>query len=460
MDIFIFRRDLRLQDNVGINNLIRNNSKILPIFIYDKKQIDRENNGYFSDKCVQFLAESLYSLKKNIEENNGKLFFFYGDTLKIIDNLIKNNAINSINFNEDYSIFSVTRDKKIYDLCQKNNLECNISMDIPLYNFKNIRTKSGNPYKKFKWFHTQTLNLNVNLPEDLHKNALFEKNIFLKKKNYSCEYELIYEKYDNNDNIIVKGGRENGIKLMNNNIKNLNKYNEIRSFPIYNKTNTTSFMSAYNKFGCISIRELYYHIMNVLGDNGFELIRQIVWRDFYYNIVYNYSETFEGNKESDVYNVKWENNEEKFYKWCNGLTGFPFVDAGMRQLKQEGYINNRVRLCCANLLVKNLHIDWRLGEKYFAQQLVDYDPCQNNGNWQWVASTGYESQAYYRYMNPDKDMERYDPECIYIKKYIEELQDETIKNIKKGTYNQTCKYPQRIVDLKESLNQFKNLVNS
>lgn len=457
MNIFIFRRDLRLQDNIGVNNLIKNNKKILPIFIYDKKQIDKENNQYFSNKCVQFLAESLLSLKTNIEANNGKLYFFYGDTLKIIDNLIKNNNINSINFNEDYSIFSITRDKKIYDLCQKNNIECNISMDILLYNFKNIHTKSGNSYKKFKWFHAQTIKMNVNLPEDLCKNALFEKDIQV-KKNYSCEYELIYEKYYNNHGIIVKGGRENGIKLMNNNIKNLDKYNEIRSFPIYNNTNTTSLMSAYNKFGCISIRELYYHILNELGENSFELIRQIVWRDFYYNIVYNYPETFEGNKDSDVYNVKWENNEEKFYKWCNGLTGFPFVDAGMRQLNKEGYMNNRVRLCCANLLVKNLHINWQWGEKYFAQQLVDYDPCQNNGNWQWVASTGYESQAYYRYMNPDKDMERYDPECIYIKKYIEELQDETIKNIKKGTYNQTCKYPQRIIDLKESLNHFKNLV--
>ena len=123
MNIFIFRRDLRLNDNLGINSLIKNNQKILPIFIYDKKQIDKENNQYFSDKCVQFLAESLYSLKKNIEKNNGRLFFFYGDTLKIIDNLIKNNNINSINFNEDYSIFSVTRDKKIYDLCQKNKID-------------------------------------------------------------------------------------------------------------------------------------------------------------------------------------------------------------------------------------------------------------------------------------------------------------------------------------------------
>ena len=140
-------------------------------------------------------------------------------------------------------------------------------------------------------------------------------------------------------------------------------------------------------------------------------------------------------------------------------SGYPFVDAGMRQLNREGYMNNRARLCCASFLIKNLHINWRLGEQYFAQQLVDYDPSVNNGNWQWVASSSYESQAYYRYMNPNKDLQKFDNKALYVKKYIPELRNESVNNILLGAYSKNCRYPKKIVNFTDTIEEFKRAVD-
>ena len=395
-------------------------------------------------------------MDKSIKKCNGKLNFFYGNSAEdVIRDIIKNNNILSITFVKDYTKFSNNRDNNIQDMCIANNIECNIIDDITLYDINKITTKSGNPYKKFKWFYKSTQSMNVPKPSDKSKLIKFTAINIASK--YNSKYELIKTKYNYNKFNFVKGGRENALKTMKNNIKHLHNYNEIRQYPILNK-NTSSYLSAYNKFGCLSIRELYYHILDTLEDNGLGLIRQIVWRDFYYNLAYFYPDTFEGNKNSIVFDYPWKYDLNIFRKWCQGKTGFPFIDAGMRQLNKEGYMNNRVRLCCASFLVRNLHIDWRWGERYFAEKLVDYDPCQNNGNWQWISSTGYESQAYYRYLNPNKDLLKYDPEFKYVKKYIYELKDEANNNIKKGIYSKNCNYPKKMLDIKITFSKFKDNV--
>ena len=199
-------------------------------------------------------------------------------------------------------------------------------------------------------------------------------------------------------------------------------------------------------------------MMNNLYGSDHEIIRQLVWRDFYYNLVFNYPETFLNNDHSYIKGFKWDNNQEYFEKWCNGVTGYPFIDASMRQLNTEGYMSNRGRLACASFLIRNLHIDWKLGEKYFANKLIDYDPSQNNGNWQWVSSSGYESQAYYRYINPEKDLIEFDPKCIYVKKYIDELIDTEYTKILEGQAHQVSSYSEPIVDIKETFTSFKDKV--
>ena len=447
--LFIFRRDLRIEDNTAINWLLDNDINISFAFIYDRRQIDQSNNEYFSHKSVQFLSESLYDLQKNINKITiDGLNFFYGITEEVIEDIIINNQIDGIAINEDYTPFSIKRDNKIMQICKNYDIDFRQFMDIPLFDFKKIKTKKGDAYKRFKWFFETTKSMNVPKPRDL-RSKITKLNKLTSK--FNCEIGLIKTKYTNSDSIFVNGGRSNGILLMNE-IKNLKDYMAVRQTPIIQGKRTSSHLSAYNKYGCISIRELFNKISSLFGREH-ELIRQLIWRDFYYNLVYYFPNSFI-NSNSYLNKFPWNNNPEIFKQWCEGKTGFPFVDASMRQLNQEGYMSNRGRLCCSSFLIKNLHIDWRKGEKYFANKLVDYDPSQNNGNWQWVSSTGYESQAYYRFINPDKDLIKFDINCLYVKKYIPELIDIDCKNIHRGVYPQSG-YPNKIVDISATLSDYK-----
>ena len=457
MYIFWFRRDLRLVDNTGLNWIVNKNTNILPIFIFDKKQIDREKNSFFSDKSVQFLVESLKGLEVSIKKQKGaKLNIYYGDTRNIIEQLLKDNDVKGVVCNEDYTPFSINRDRDIQELCAMKNKEFISLMDIPLYDFTQIKTKSGSAYKRFKWFHQSTKKMSVDNVVDLSKNMKF---VVAKKTIFDILLRTIEKKYNYSAYSFVNGGRKEGLRIMREHIPKLKDYKAVRQFPLLGKRVTSSHLSAYNKYGCISIRELFYTIKNAYGVDH-ELIRQIVWRDFYYNLVYYYPDVFLNDNHSLFKDYSWNNDQTLFKAWCEGKTGYPFVDAGMRQLNREGYMANRLRLCCASFLIKNLDIDWRWGEKYFATKLVDYDPSQNNGNWQWVSSTGYESQAYYRYINPIKDLLEFDPECLYVKKYISELENVSCTDIHSNTIPKKSKYPDRIVDVKETLERFKSKYNS
>jgi len=449
--IFIFRRDLRIVDNTGLNWLANKNIEIYPIFIYNPEQIDKTKNKYFSDRNVQFLSECLMDLDKNIRLFNKKgLNFYYGDTLSVIEDLIRNNDIDGIVLNEDYTPYSIKRDKSIKDVCQKFKKDYTQFFDSPLYYFYDIKTKGGSAYKRFKWFYESTKEMSVSKPIDLRTKMKFI-NGGLKSK-YESSLKFINSRFSHSNKAFVLGGRKNALNVLSKNLPNLKNYKAVRQIPLMKK-NTSTYLSAYNKYGCISIRELYYKVKELFGDEH-ELIRQIVWRDFYYNLIYYYPESFNG-EHSYVNNINWSKNKEHFKKWCDGKTGFPFIDAGMRQLNSEGYMPNRLRLACANFLIKNLHIHWREGEKYFATRLIDYDPAQNNGNWQWVSSTGFESQAYYRFINPDTDLLKFDPECLYVKKYIDELKKYKCEDI----HSKTEIYLPKIVDVKDSIKLFKNMVS-
>ncbi|WP_201788785.1 cryptochrome/photolyase family protein [Picrophilus oshimae] len=241
-------------------------------------------------------------------------------------------------------------------------------------------------------------------------------------------------------------GRKTAIEKMHNFIK---KDYSLRDFP---ELNMASFLSADIKFGTISIREAYHYIKDP------EFRRQLYWRDFYLYIAYHFPYVF-GSNFNRKYNIKWENNEKYIDAWKNGLTGYPIVDAAMRSLNETGYINNRLRMIVSSFLVKDLHVDWRIGEKYFAQKLIDYDPASNNGNWQWVASTGVDSRGMYRIINPWIQQKKFDPECKFIKRYVNELSDlepEIIHNLYKIRLNN---YPAPLVDHKTAVMEFRKLIN-
>ncbi|MEM5878630.1 MAG: deoxyribodipyrimidine photo-lyase, partial [Candidatus Aenigmatarchaeota archaeon] len=255
----------------------------------------------------------------------------------------------------------------------------------------------------------------------------------------------------------IKGGRSQALKLIQK-ISKIN-YSENRNYPFLNSTTN---LSPHNKFGTLSIREIY-HEFKKTGD--IQLVNELYWRDFFIHIGYHFPHVFKQSFKEKYRKIIWFWDQKKFKLWCDGKTGFPIVDAGMRELNETGFMHNRVRMITASFLVKILGMDWKKGERYFASKLVDYDPSVNNGNWQWIASTGCDSQPFFRIFNPWIQQKKYDPDCIYIKKWVPELgkyAPKEIHNIEKINLNDKI-YPNPIVDYKQSvknvLQNYKKFLN-
>lgn len=431
--IYIFRRDLRKEDNTGLNRCIQESKTIYPVFIFTPEQI--KNNPYKSDNAVMFMVESLKEVNKNIN-----ITFCYGNYIDVLKDIINKNSIDAIFTNTDYSQYGINRDKDILKLCQKENIMFDMSHDICLQVPGTIVTSSDKIYQKFTPFYRTCLKLPVNKP--ITKKI---KNTKKCKTKYEVNYKKIDTFYEKNNNINVHGGRKNALTILNN-ITKFKKYGNERNIL---EIETTQ-LSAYIKFGCVSIREVFYIFKNELGLNH-DLIKQLIWRDFYYHLGYGFIERFRKSLKETYDNIKWKNNKTLFNKWTDGMTGFPVVDACMRQLNTTGYMHNRGRLIVASFLVKNLHISWEWGEKYFAQKLIDYDVLVNNGNWQWVSGSGADSMPYFRIFNPWTQSEKFDKNCIYIKHWIPELKDVENKHIHQWEkYYDIDVYIKPIIDYKKS----------
>jgi len=406
MSLFIFRRDFRIKDNTALNHCIENSNIIYPIFIFTPEQI--QHNSYKSDNAVMFMVESLMELKKELPQ----LTFCYGEIDDVIENIIKNNDIENIYANTDYTPYSVKREKIIEKICKKNDIILNLSHDITLFEPKSITTGSGSIYQKFTPFYNVCIKKDVR--ESMSRNI---KNAKHTKTKYEIETKKIKTFYEENEHIHIHGGRINAMKILHN-MKKFKDYDKTRNYLHIETTN----LSAYLKFGCISIREAYHYVKDKLGRKD-PLLRQLIWREFYYHLGDGFIERF-GNSLKEHYDkIKWENDSSKFNKWKSAKTGYPIVDACMTQLNTTGYMHNRGRLIVSSFLIKNLMIDWRWGEKYFAQKLVDYDVLVNQGNWQWTSGSGADSQPYFRVFNPSRQSENYDKDAIYIKKWLPNLKD-------------------------------------
>jgi|688.fasta_scaffold134948_2 deoxyribodipyrimidine photo-lyase len=456
INIFIFRRDLRLFDNIGLINTLENYKNILPIFIGTPEQLD--NNEYKSDFAVQFLCESLCELSDEFKNINKKLYCFFGDNLKILQKLIEEYKVESINFNKDYTPYAIKRDNDIIKLCDTHGVKCNLFDDYLLAPPSNILTKANTPYKVYGQFRKKEIELKIDVPVDVNKNDL--NNLLKRKVNIKDfkVYDSIFLKdyYKENNNINIHGGRKNAIKILNN-MNAFKNYSKERDNLTYETTN----LSAYIKFGCISIREVYHAFKNDT------LINQLIWRDFYYHILFYFPNNLKNSMKSKFDNFKWINNKEQFKNWCDGKTGYPVVDAAMRQLNKIGYMHNRGRLITSNFLTKILICNWKWGEKYYAQHLIDYDPAVNNGNWQWSAGTGTDTAPYsQRIFNPWIQSSKFDPKCIYIKKWIPELKDIPEKDIHnwENSYKKynldELKYPKPIVNYKIQRELVKKIYKS
>lgn len=445
--VFIFRRDLRVYDNLALTKAVRfckkHELKLVLAFVFSPIQIKK--NKYFSSNAFRFMLECLDELNKEYT------IHFYNQ-----DNFYKNIPnLRAICFNRDYTPYAIQRDKRIETYCINQKITLLTEEDYTLHPMKSICTASQTPYKVFGAFYRQASKLSSPQKPQSTPNDLLEVVV-----GKSLDSESLLESYLKQYPVSseIKGGRHEGLKILER-IKNGNfdDYMKTRDNP----TEDTTRLGAYLKFGCLSIREAYHTIKKRPNSEG--LIRQLYWKEFYANVSFFFPETLDGMVNQDEKTnmemnpemrnrIQWVKSEDHFEKWCQGMTGYPFVDAGMRQLNTTGFMHNRLRMVTASFLIKDLHMDWRLGEKYFASKLIDYDPASNNGGWQWVAGTGTDASPYFRVFNPSTQHKQFDPLSTYVKKWIPELSDVPVNDIlnwdTKYVKYKHINYPKPLVDHK------------
>lgn len=453
MNIFIHHRDLRYHDNTSMIEQIKNCGKVTPIFVFDPRQVDQKQNKYFSSNLVQFMVESIRSLQKDYKKKGGQLYTFKGDYIKILNSIHRKTPIQSIGFNLDYSPFAKKRDSAILKWCKKNDVDVYAHEDMLLHPVMEGDTvkKNREPYKVFTPFKRALWSTKVK-PVNNFREYSFKKVPNLKKNKYY--FVKMNKLYEENKNLVVEGGRKWALNRLKG-IKKFSKYNKCRDVMSYETTQLSSSLN----FNVVSIREVYHTIVKKLGRKN-NLVNELFWRDFYYNILYYFPHIIKGSFQEKYDKIKWSKSSSHFKKWCEGRTGFPLVDACMRQMNKTGFMHNRGRMIVSSFLIKNLWVDWRKGEKYFAQNLTDYNISANNGGWQWSSGGGTDAQPYFRIFNVWSQSAKYDPHCEYIKKWVPELENVPPKDIHK--WNEThleyrgkdgVDYPKPIVDHAETRNK-------
>lgn len=424
LSLFIFRRDLRMHDNSGLIAACKSSDLVLPCFIFDDRQV--KDNDYFSEKAFQFMLRCLADLQKQFTKKSGTLFFFKGAAEKVIERLINELPIDAVFFNRDYTPFSVQRDEAIQKVVDRAKRRCVVSADALLNEPEAVLKSNGTPYTVYTPFMKKSRQLPVLKPQACDFNNFYTQSIA----------------FADPMTLNAQGGRSVGLVLLNK-ISEVINYDNDRNFP---EKNAMTHLSPHHKFGTISVRESHAAMLECAQHT---LINEIYWRDFFTHIGFHFPNVFSESFNPNYRAILWSNNLDHFKKWCEGYTGFPIVDAGMRELNETGIMHNRVRMVTASFLVKDLHIDWRWGERYFAQQLMDYDPAVNNGNWQWVASTGCDAQPYFRIFNPWLQQKRFDVDARYIKRWVPELKNIPAKLLHdpiKLFAVQHTDYPKPIVD--------------
>ena len=452
--VFIFRRDFRLSDNVAFIEACKyckdNKASLLPIFIFNPSQIDHNKNEYYSCNSVQFMIECLHDLRKQLLKKKGDLYYFHEGDVPAMNDIISlpNCKVGALYYNADYTPYAKERDSVLRDFCKDNDIECreyndySLLSDLTLIYTTTVKGKKK-PYTIFTAFYNECLrviNENKNVIYNPSKYSMRHVNnvdFFLMKIEGTSEFDINKYIYpEKNVKILVHGGKVNAYKILNN-LKKFKHYKKTRN--IVSDKNGTTHMSAYLKYGCFSVRRVFYTILRNFKDIRHDLIRELFWREFYAYLTYHHPRILKGQQSSmdnepmqDKYIGKriWGEHDKTFMDaWKSGMTGFPIVDAGMRQMNTTGWIHNRLRMITASFLVKDLHIDWKEGEKYFATALVDYDPSSNNGGWQWCASIGSDAQPYFRIFNPWLQSKAHDKECEYIKEWVPELKKVDNKDI-------------------------------
>jgi deoxyribodipyrimidine photo-lyase len=381
------------------------------------------------------MLQSLEDLRRQFQALGAELNIWHGLPEEIIRQAVVRLKIDAVFMNRDYTPFSRQRDEAISQLCRTLGTGFHTLPDALLNEPEEVLKSDKTPYQVFTPFYNHARSRTVNPPKPL--SAVYFARPAAGLDSYPCTAFLREESRPS-----LKGGRGEALSLIGR-LDTLAAYDKIRDYP---EAEGTSRLSVHLKFGTCSVREAFHAIQESLGPDH-PLLRQLYWRDFFTHIAYHFPRVF-GRAFREKYDaIAWENDPARFQAWTEGRTGFPIVDAGMRELNATGFMHNRLRMITASFLVKDLHIDWRWGERYFARHLADYDPCVNNGNWQWAASTGCDAQPYFRIFNPWRQQQKFDPDCRYIYRWIPELRAFPAKQIHQWDRKHgRCGYPEPIVN--------------
>jgi deoxyribodipyrimidine photo-lyase len=400
--IFWFRRDLRLEDNTALFYALQSGIPVLPIFIFDKAILHQLEDK--ADARVSFIYETVHNLKSRLNEMGSDLLLFYGEVEQVWEEIVSNYTIGSIYFNHDYEPAAIERDQKVKSFLETRNCQVFSYKDQCVFEKNEIVKEDGKPYTVFtpyakKW----KLKLAQEPIQQFHSENYLSN--FFQVNKVSAEITLTEMGFEKSTTSFPSTQVSSQI---------ISNYHLKRDFPAINGT---SKLGIHYRFGTISIRE---KVLKALTLNE-TYLNELIWREFYMQILWHFPHVVKGAFKPQYNLIQWRNNEQEFEKWKLGQTGYPIVDAGMRELLHTGYMHNRVRMIVASFLTKHLLIDWRWGEAWFAQKLLDFELSSNNGGWQWAAGSGTDAAPYFRVFNPALQTEKFDAELIYIKKWVPEI---------------------------------------
>ena len=405
INIFWFRRDLRLNDNAGLYHALRSGNPVLPIFIFDKAILDKLENK--SDARVSFIYSVIEELQHLLRELGSTLQVFYDLPKAAFKELIATYNIEKVFTNHDYEPYATERDSEIEDLFQHHNISFHTYKDQVIFDKDEVLKDDQKPYTVFtpysrKWKEK----LNDFYLSSYPCRKYFKNFLQLPQKPVPTLQSMGFEVID-----YPIPSKELKTEIVK-------KYDKTRDIPGNDKG--TSRMGIHLRFGTVSIRKL----ATLAKELNSTYLNELIWRDFYHMILWHFPKVGKGHAfKADYEKIAWRNDEREFDKWCKGMTGYPIVDAGMRQLNETGFMHNRVRMITASFLSKHLLIDWRWGEAYFAEKLLDYDLAANNGGWQWAAGSGCDAAPYFRIFNPYLQTTRFDKDLTYINKWVPELNE-------------------------------------
>ena len=429
LSIFWFRRDIRLTDNAGLYHALKNSESILPIFIFDENILSKLPKN---DARVNFIHQELSKLNnKLLSKGFGQTGIYHGKPAEIFKSLIKNYSISAVYTNKDYEPYARKRDREVNELLNSNSITFERFKDHVVFEESEVVKDDGKPYVVYtpymkKWksqFSEQHIEL-FSSEEYLHKiKALDVPYLTLQDIGFELATQQIAS-YEVSPQLIQE-------------------YEATRNFPALD---ATSKLGPHLRFGTVSTRQM---MRKAIAEDNEIFWQELIWREFFQQILWHYPHTKDQAFKPKYDRIEWRNNEEEFKRWCEGKTGYPLVDAGMRQLNETGFMHNRIRMLVGSFLCKHLLIDWRWGEAYFAEKLHDYEMASNVGNWQWVAGSGVDAAPYFRIFNPTSQIQKFDKQLNYIKKWVPDFQELT--------------YPEPIVDHKfareRCLNTYKNALN-